>query len=365
MIGCLSELFRRRGFEECCEQWRYREIKKDFYADIYDGKIWKDFSDEEKQFLSVPGNLAFMLNIDWFQPFKRRADISVGVLFLVILNLPRNQRYKRENVILLGVLPPLSKLPDSVNTFLEPVVSELQRLWQGVDFHTHNSPSRKVKRRAALLCVAADIPAARKICGFPPHMAKKGCSRCLKEFHGFGITKDYSGFNRDIWTPRHDTLHRQHADKIRNTLNVNEKEKLQKRFGVKYSELLKLPYYDSVKFCIIDPMHNLYLGTAKKIFTLWVESGILSASKLDRLNVLISEVKLPSGTARLPAKISSNYSSFKVAHWKLWTLVYYLYCFSKFPTRNQARKPLYPEVHMVIFLTRGREGLYSKILSVK
>ena len=50
----------------------------------------------------------------------------------------------------------------------------------------------------ALLCVAEDILAARKICGFPDHFAKKGCSRCLKEFNGFGITKDFSGFNRDI-----------------------------------------------------------------------------------------------------------------------------------------------------------------------
>lgn len=34
-------------------------------------------------FLEVPGNLVFMLSIDWFQPFER-AQYSVGVVYLVI-----------------------------------------------------------------------------------------------------------------------------------------------------------------------------------------------------------------------------------------------------------------------------------------
>ena len=36
--------------------------------------------------------------------------------------------------------------------------------------------------KAGLLCVACDIPAARKVCGFLGHMAKLGCSKCTKEF---------------------------------------------------------------------------------------------------------------------------------------------------------------------------------------
>ena len=41
-------------------------------------------------FLSVPGNLLLSVNTDWFQPFKR-TRYSVGVMYLVVLNLPRNQ----------------------------------------------------------------------------------------------------------------------------------------------------------------------------------------------------------------------------------------------------------------------------------
>ena len=41
-----------------------------------------------------------MMNFDWFQPQKRRSDFSVGVLYLVLMNLSREERFKLENVSL-------------------------------------------------------------------------------------------------------------------------------------------------------------------------------------------------------------------------------------------------------------------------
>ena len=58
--------------------------------------------------------------------------------------------------------------------------------------------------RCALLCVACDLPAGRKVCGFLGHSATLGCSRCLKAFPGAVGCKNYSGFNRSLWQPRTD-----------------------------------------------------------------------------------------------------------------------------------------------------------------
>ena len=33
--------------------------------------------------------------------------------------------------------------------------------------------------------------------------------------------------------------------------------------GCRYSVLLELEYFDSPRFLVVDPMHNLFLGTAK------------------------------------------------------------------------------------------------------
>ena len=41
----------------------------------------------------------------------------------------------------------------------------------------------RVNLKSGLLCVACDIPAVRRVCGFLGHMAKLGCSKCTKEFH--------------------------------------------------------------------------------------------------------------------------------------------------------------------------------------
>ena len=58
----------------------------------------------EKSYLAAPRNYAFMLNVDWFQPFKQSV-YSVGVFYMVLMNLTRAERFKPENVFLVGVIP--------------------------------------------------------------------------------------------------------------------------------------------------------------------------------------------------------------------------------------------------------------------
>ena len=98
-------------------------------SDVYSGKIWKNFQKYKgHDFLSLPRNYGFMLNFDFFQPIKHRKDYSVGVLYLVVLNLPRHLRFKWENVIVVGIVPSLDKEPKTLNEFLVPAVDELKAL---------------------------------------------------------------------------------------------------------------------------------------------------------------------------------------------------------------------------------------------
>ena len=65
-----------------------------------------------------------MLNLDWFQPFDHTTD-SYGAMYLTIMNLPREERFRKENVILVGVIPAMEHEPSNVNSFLYPLVQEL------------------------------------------------------------------------------------------------------------------------------------------------------------------------------------------------------------------------------------------------
>ena len=328
IIDTLEKFVKRQGFTEKCELWRSRTTQENEYGDLYDGQVWEDFMEYKGQpFLSKERNYGFMMNCDWFQPFKRRHDFSVGVIYLVLMNLPRQERFKRENIFLVGIIPNLKKEPQSLNNFLVPIVDELKALWRGIRLLTSESSLFPLTFRAALLCASSDIPASRKLCGFLSHSAKLGCSRCFNEFPGgFGEKKNYSGFERDTWETRTDEKQRRRVARVQRAKSNAERKRLEKKYGVRYTTLLDLPYYDSVRFCVIDPMHNLFLGTAKHMFKLWLEKGLLTRDTIEEVSSRIARMNVQSDAGRLPSNIGSNYGSFTAEEWKNWTMVFSMFC---------------------------------------
>lgn len=134
--------------------------------------------------------------------------------------------------------------------------------------------------RCALTCVTCDLPATRKICGFTSFSSLHGCSKCTKEFHcaRFGEKSDYSGYNRAEWTPRKHSEHMKQVSDVMAASTATRNEQVEKKYGVRYSELLRLPYFDIVEYHVIDPMHNLLLGTAKHMVNLWPTNGQIGCS---------------------------------------------------------------------------------------
>ena len=328
LLNSLEKLLQKPGFPEKCEEWRKRgQSSPEQMTDIFDGQLWKDFQKYNgSDFLNAPRNYGLMLNFDFFQPMKHRKDYSVGVLYLVLLNLPRAERFKWENALVVGIIPAMGKEPKNLNSFLKPLVEELNALWKGVRVLSSLSTIPLIFK-AALLCTSSDIPASRKLCGFKGHSAELGCSRCLKKFPGgFGEKRDYSGFDEQNWQKRKSDDHRRQASKVSQCKTKKDQEKLSRKYGINYySELLKLEYFDVIRFCSIDPMHNLFLGTAKYMFKHWVAEGILNKKDLETLEKRIDGLEVPVDIGRLPKVISSNYGSYTAEQWKNWTLVYSVY----------------------------------------
>ena len=134
-------------------------------------------------------------------------------------------------------------------------------------FTHHLSPAREPQKCfAALLLVACDVPAARKLCGFLGHGAKRGCSKCQKEFisrEHFGDKMNFGGFEHRLH--RTNEEHRSQAQEILMEDTYQGRENKEVKYGTRYSELMQLDYFDCIRYTIIDPMHNLFLGTAKHI----------------------------------------------------------------------------------------------------
>lgn len=125
-----------------------------------------------KGILEKPGlNLGVLLNVDWFQPYKH-SPYSVGVISVIILNLPPQERYKLENRIIIGILPGPKEPKLVMNSYLEEFVTELLDLMNG--FHLKDGTLFGNRCRVFLVGVTADIPAVRKVAGFMGHGAEKG-----------------------------------------------------------------------------------------------------------------------------------------------------------------------------------------------
>ena len=293
VIESLHDMVLKPGF---IELWRGRNIQQGMYTDVYDGNVCTDFWSKDGQpFLSAPFNYALHFNIDWFQPFKHTQH-SEGAIYLSVLNLPRQERFLKENVFLVGIIPGTKEPELHMNSFLKPLVDDLSKLWQGGCIYMKTSKNVSIMVRAALLCVGCDIPAARNVCGFLGHRATMGCSKCLLPFPTdfFGEKPDYSNFKRMEWTQRTNEHHRSEALKARSCVTKSERTDIERRSGVRYSCLLELPYFNVPRMCIFDPMHNLLLGTSKRMVELWKSSNILNVKDFEVIQSRVDSFVCPS-----------------------------------------------------------------------
>ena len=313
VLQSLTTFCSRPGFLQDCNSWKYRKDCSSM-SDIYDGRVWRKLHEiDGVPYLSLPNNMCLGLNIDWFNPYKQ-TQYSAGAIYLSVLNLPRTKRFKPHNLILVGMIPGPHE-PANMNPFLEPLVIDLKRLYQG--FYV-NTPAGRVKIRAVLACITCDLPATRKVCGFSNYNALKGCSKCFKSFPtaSLGSKPDYSGFNCESWPLRELAVHVQKANEARNAKTATERRALERSYGCKYSVLLELPSFDIVRYHVVDPMHNLFLGLAKHTTKLWSDLGVLSNRDFIEIQDRVDSMCVPSKIGRIPRKIASNFFSFTADEWK-------------------------------------------------
>ena len=328
----IEEKLKRPGVEDACQQWRKETVPDNVRKDIYSGRIWKELQTKHKYF-SSDYELDLQYNVDWWQPHKH-SNKSIGVMYLAIANLPREIRYKRENLIIAGLIPSLDFCdgnttktePQSLSPFQKYLSDELKALGtHGAKIETYKHPEG-IQMKAVLLMNASDSPAARKSSGFLAHSALLGCPRCLKVFKGKVGDKYYGGFS-DYWPPRTLTQHKKHVREIRKAKNITERRRLESKYGCKDSTLNDLPYFNIIRQTIVDPMHNLFQGTAKMFFVQLVERGVLDADRLVRLTQNLRNIYVPTKSRWIPRDIGSKYTFYNSYQWKEWTLTYSMIAF--------------------------------------
>ena len=84
-------------------------------------------------------------------------------------------------------------------------------------------------------------------------------------------------------------------------------------------------YFNPVRYCVVDPMHCLFLGVAKWIVTkLWISEGILDDAKLKIMQKRADAIKITSDLERRPIRIATGdeFSNFTTDMWKTFIMIF-------------------------------------------
>ncbi|KAJ6495926.1 hypothetical protein DFH09DRAFT_945985 [Mycena vulgaris] len=155
----------------------------------------------------------------------------------------------------LGAAPsPNSPSVGRLNPFLDLIVRDFLQFWNPGVFFTRTHKYRSGRHaKAMVIPLAADMLAARAAAGFTSHGSKYFCIACHIDM------AHIEEFDHTRWEYRNYAQHLQHANAWKNAASLGEQEKLATEYGVRWTPLLKLPYWNVVRYVLVEAMHVLDL----------------------------------------------------------------------------------------------------------
>jgi hypothetical protein len=257
----VGRLLTRPGVEELLRE-PCDKPEKLAMEDIWDAPVFRTFRDPDSKsfFRNRPGELrlAFSLNADGFHPLHKleaKQTLSCTAVYMVILNFPPHLRYLFRNMYLAGVIPgPGKPSLDQINHFLSLLVLELLDFWRGVFYTLTPASASGLLTKGVLIPLVCDMLAARQLCGLGSATSKWFCTFCLLTI------QEIENLDKSSWPPRDLAEQIQQAQLWRDCENEDGREAIFKAYGVRWSALLDLPYWNPILFSVVDSMHAAYLG---------------------------------------------------------------------------------------------------------
>ncbi|KAJ3558229.1 hypothetical protein NM688_g1044 [Phlebia brevispora] len=264
MTDFVSHMLSRPDIEGHLERAWDRVQSSDTLTDMWHSPIILEVMQSHRRQVTThsddnPLFLIWGLCVDWFNPYGNKiagTKRSVGMMALICYNLPPEIRCRPENMHLCGVIPgPREPSKEELNHFLAPLVDDLLEMWDPGVYFSRTAAFKRGRRVFSILGpLISDTPASKKASGQSSHGAHIFCSLC-KLLRG-----NLGNLDETTWERISSDQHRLAATQWRNATSKAEQDRLLRQNGVRWSELLRLPYWDPTRFVVIDPMHNLLLG---------------------------------------------------------------------------------------------------------
>ncbi|KZO96677.1 hypothetical protein CALVIDRAFT_481011, partial [Calocera viscosa TUFC12733] len=128
------------------------------------------------------------------------------------------------------------------------------------------------------------------------------------------------GWKTEGFPLRDGDLHKRRAARVYSLQHSNTRKRkvddYVKRYGCRWSELCRLPYFNPMTMAVLDPMHMLLQGLTKSLwYYTWVQGGkekikVLregteagTQRELDEIHEVLRTFEMPTWYARLPTKV--------------------------------------------------------------
>ena len=119
--------------------------------------------------------------------------------------------------------------------------------------------------------------------------------------------------------------HQQNAEDWRLCKSEEERKRHVSSTLVRWTELLRLPYFNPIRHLVVDPMHCLFLRIAQWIIKrLWIDGNKLTKCDLEKMEKREENIQLPADLGWIPNKIATGegFSGFTADQWKTFILIY-------------------------------------------
>lgn len=253
----------------CDDAWAARnDPPPPFATNIFEADFMKTFKGP------IPGELfikrgrrmrlPYAIQMDFFPPHGKSMhgnSDSIGILSAANLGIDLFVRYKPEYLYVAILSGPKDPHLDKINGYVKPLIDEAVIAWKrGVHISTTGaSPHTGRDVDVAFVLAVNDLPAARKIAGMAGHQSHFFCSVCNCK----GIPTMYrTDFGHPDWQPRDPRLLREQAEAWRDATTLKERQEIYIKYGVRWSELWRLPYWNPSRMLVIDSMHCIFEGLA-------------------------------------------------------------------------------------------------------
>ena len=124
------------------------------------------------------------------------------------------------------------------------------------------------------------------------------------------------------WEQRTNHEDRAQILQIVSAKNLQDQQKLESKLATPFSAIAFPSYYDAIRMTVIDPMHNLFHGTAKHFLKIWKNLGYLNKDKLDLMQEKTDQFVVPHNIGKIPRKTSSCFDGFDADEYKNWVMLF-------------------------------------------